>query len=213
MKGATWEGLKAMKRLSAGRVRALPAHASAHLWASAIALLLTFAPQGAHAASDLFLTPRGGAPAPSGAQAICQTYSWACARGAGVSGEEAMQRVIAVNRQVNRSVRSIDDDRQYGVSEYWALPTATGGDCEDFALLKKRELVSQGVDPRRLLIATVLDRNRNPHAVLVFRSDSGDLVLDNLTNKVRNWRETHYVFLQMQDPDRPTGWVNVYASG
>ncbi|PIE06646.1 MAG: hypothetical protein CSA74_11510 [Rhodobacterales bacterium] len=202
-----------MRRLSAGRVRALLVHAPVLYWASAIALLLASAPQGANAASDLFLRPRGGAPAPSGAQTLCQTYSWACARGAGVSGEEAMRRVIAVNRQVNTSVHAIDDDQQYGVSEYWALPTATGGDCEDFALLKKRELVAQGVDPRSLLIATVLDRGRNPHAVLVFRSDRGDLVLDNLTDQVRNWRETRYVFLQMQDPDRPTGWVNVFTSG
>ena len=45
------------------------------------------------------------------------------------------------------------------------------------------------------------------------RSDRGDLVLDNLTDKIRAWRETRYVFLQMQDPDRPTGWVNVFTSG
>ena len=110
-------------------------------------------------------------------------------------------------------LRAIEDDRQYGVAEHWALPTRTGGDCEDFALLKKRELVSVGIDPSRLLLATVLDRQRNPHAVLVFRSDAGDLVLDNLTNQIRPWRATRYMFLQMQDPDRPTRWVNVFASG
>ena len=204
-----------MRHSSAERVRALCAHVSAYVWATAIALLLTLTPAGASAADDGFIKPRGGAPAPTGAQTICQTYAWACARSAATraTGEDVLQRVAAVNTRVNRSVRAIEDDRQYGVTEHWALPTSTGGDCEDFALLKKRELVSLGVDPRRLLIATVLDRKRNPHAVLVYRSDEGDLVLDNLTNKIRTWRETRYVFLQMQDPERPTAWVNVFASG
>jgi len=204
-----------MRQSSAERVRALLSHASALVWAAVTALLFICAPQGASATNDQFIKPRGGAPAPSGAQTICRDYAWACAQSAALAkpSEDSLRRISAVNAQVNRSVRAVDDDRQYGVAEHWALPTSIGGDCEDFALLKKRELVSLGIDPRRLLIATVLDRQRNPHAVLVFRSDEGDLVLDNLTDKIRNWRETHYVFLQMQDPNRPTGWVNVYASG
>ncbi len=204
-----------MRLSSAERVRALCSHASALVWAAVTAFLLVFAPQGASATNELFIQHRGGAPAPSGAQALCQTYSWACARTAAKSAGsgDQLQRISAVNARVNRSVRAIEDDRQYGVTEHWALPTRTGGDCEDFALLKKRELVSLGIDPRRLLIATALDRQRNPHAVLVFRSDKGDLVLDNLTDQIRSWRDTGYMFLQMQDPDRPTGWVNVFTSG
>ena len=203
-----------MRQSSAGRVRALLAHASAFVWAAVTALLFISSPQDASASNE-FIPHRGGAPAPSGAQGLCKTYSWACAR-AGASGASAadqLKRVSTVNARVNRAVRAVEDDRQYGVAEYWALPTRVGGDCEDFALLKKRELVQQGVDPRRLLIATALDRQRNPHAVLVFRSDKGDLVLDNLTDQIRSWADTGYVFLQMQDPDRPTGWVNVFASG
>ncbi len=204
-----------MRQSSAERVRALCAHASAFVWAAVTALLFISSPQDASASNSNFIPHRGGAPAPSGAQALCQTYSWACARAGSRSATSAdqLQRVSAVNARVNHSVRSVEDDRQYGVAEHWALPTRIGGDCEDFALLKKRELVLQGVDPRRLLIATVLDRQRNPHAVLVFRSDKGDLVLDNLTDQIRSWRETRYIFLQMQDPDRPSRWVNVFASG
>jgi len=204
-----------MRQSSAERVRALSSYASALVWAAATAVLFIFSPQQLSAANEGFIPARGNAPAPSGAQSLCRTYAWACARAAAQtsSPEDQLQRVSAVNARVNRSVRAVEDDRQYGVAEYWALPTRVGGDCEDFALLKKRELVSLGIDPRRLLIATVLDRQRNPHAVLVFRSDKGDLVLDNLTDKIRDWRATHYVFLQMQDPDRPTGWVNVFSSG
>lgn len=203
-----------MRQSTAERVRALPAHVSALLRAAATAALFIFSTQAAFASND-FIQHKGGAPAPDGAQAICSTYAWACAsaNASGAAPGNELQFVAAVNAKINRSVRAVEDDRQYGVSEHWALPTQVGGDCEDFALLKKRELVSLGVDPKRLLIATVLDRQRNPHAVLVFRSAKGDLVLDNLTDQIRSWRETRYMFLQMQDPDRPSRWVNVFASG
>ena len=204
-----------MRQSSAERVRALSAHASALVWAAVTAVLFISSPQYASAANESFIPNRGGAAAPTGAQTLCQTYSWACAkaRRSGVPVAEQLQRVTAVNARINNSVRAVEDDRQYGVAEHWALPTRVGGDCEDFALLKKRELVSEGINPRRLLIATVLDRRRNPHAVLVYRSDKGDLVLDNLTNQIRAWSDTRYMFLQMQDPDRPNRWVNVFASG
>lgn len=203
-----------MRQSTADRVRALPAYASALLWAVATVLVFVVSAQDASAKNE-FIRHKGGAPAPDGAQAICRTYSWACATTGSRStpSDEELRFVAAVNAQVNRSVHAVEDNRQYGVAEYWALPTRTGGDCEDFALLKKRELMSLGVDPQRLLIATALDRRRNPHAVLVFRSAKGDLVLDNLTDRIRPWKDTGYVFLRMQDPDRPTRWVNVFASG
>lgn len=181
--------------------------------ALAAASISLFQPQIAEASNGSFLVSRGGAPAPSGANALCQTYQWACAQASSrsVSAGGAMEYATRVNVQVNRSVRALDDSRQYGVAEHWALPTNRGGDCEDFALLKKRELIALGVDPKRLLIATALDRQRNAHAVLVFRSDNGDLVLDNLTDQIRSWQETRYLFLRMQDPDRPSRWVNVFA--
>ncbi|MCV2878813.1 transglutaminase-like cysteine peptidase [Sedimentimonas flavescens] len=175
-----------------------------------LGLLLT--PQSADAImSTAFLQSRGAAPAPSGARALCQQYDWACA-----TSQAPVQRVAdefrlikAVNSQVNRAVRSIDDKRQYGVAENWALPTKRGGDCEDFALLKKYELIRRGIDPQRLLIATALDRKRNPHAVLIYRSDQGDYVLDNLTSQVKTWKSTRYFFLRMQDPAKPSRWMNV----
>lgn len=197
----------------ADRVRGLSAHVSASVFATSVALVCATAPHSVAASNNLFIQAKGGAPAPSGAQGLCSTYSWACASGGAAARGNELQTVMAINSQVNHSVRRVEDTDQYGVDEYWALPTRTGGDCEDFALLKKRELVSHGVDPRRLLIATVLDRQRQPHAVLIYRSEQGDLVLDNLTDRVRGWRDTRYMFLQMQDPNRPSRWVNVLTSG
>ncbi|SPH18747.1 hypothetical protein DEA8626_02290 [Defluviimonas aquaemixtae] len=118
-----------------------------------------------------------------------------------------------VNRAVNRKVREVSDLRQYGNDDVWALPTAKGGDCEDFALLKKKELIQRGVAPQNLLIATVLDRRGGPHAVLVLRTSHGDFVLDNLDSRILSWRQTGYTFLRMQDPSNPRRWNAVFSGG
>lgn len=153
--------------------------------------------------------------APSGAGNICNKYQWACAPSnqAGKLTHMDMEHVREVNSAVNTQVRQIDDRTQYRQMEFWALPTSRGGDCEDFALLKKRELIRRGIDPSRLLLATVLDRSRKAHAVLVLRSDTGDLVLDNLTNQIRGWRATGYIFLRMQNPAAPDSWIGAFLGG
>ncbi|MCL6282161.1 transglutaminase-like cysteine peptidase [Ruegeria sp. 2012CJ41-6] len=165
----------------------------------------------AGAADPRFLKPSANFPAPSGASNLCRIYAWACAatRGKRLGAAREYELVRRVNQQVNAATRDVADRRQYDIEEKWALPTRLGGDCEDFALLKKRDLIRIGLDPRKLLLATVLDSRRNAHAVLVYRSAQGDLVLDNLTNRIRPWRATGYIFLRMQDPRQPRNWVGV----
>lgn len=146
---------------------------------------------------------------PNGARDLCGRYPWACAkRSVGVvrPQSEELALVEQVNRHINSTVRPMSDRRQYGLTDYWALPTEAGGDCEDFALLKKKELIRLGVDPGRLLLATALDRRRTPHAVLIYRTPTGDLMLDSLMDEVIDWRESKYIFLKIQYPSDPRRW-------
>lgn len=165
--------------------------------------------------SARFVVSQRAAPAPPAARDLCRTYQWACA----TSGNRAaltraqLETVAATNRRINRTVRQITDRAQYGVEDHWALPTARGGDCEDFALLKKLELMRAGIAPERLLIAVVLDRRLVPHAVLVLRTDFGDFVLDNLTTEIKPWTATGYTFLKMQNPQAKHSWVSVLTGG
>ncbi|TMV09162.1 hypothetical protein FGK63_05140 [Ruegeria sediminis] len=161
-----------------------------------------------------FIKAVAATPPPTGAKSLCVNYSWACAssRSNSLPREQELRIVNAVNKRVNRSTRAVTDESQYRKKDKWALPTRRGGDCEDFALLKKRELMQMGLDPSKLLLATVLDTDRNSHAVLVYRSSYGDLVLDNLTNKIKPWKATRYLFLRMQNPNRPGSWVGVSNS-
>lgn len=153
--------------------------------------------------------------APAGAVGICAQYEWACAPGNSDAalGADQMEMVSAINRKANSAIRPITDMAQYHLAEKWSLPTARGGDCEDYALYKKKALIEAGVSPDRLLLASVLDRKGGSHAVLVLRADGADLVLDNLRSTIKRWDQTGYTFLRMQDPRNPQRWVATMVGG
>lgn len=188
--------------VAAGRCRALGILAAVAMAAFSSAAL----------ADSAFITGATPAQPPSGASQLCQRYSWACSEGSSrtIDGHRELLVVKQINRHVNASTREVSDQSQYRLQEKWALPTKLGGDCEDFVLLKKRNLIEAGVDPKRLLIATVLDTRRRGHAVLVYRSPRGDMILDNQTNQIKPWASTRYLFLRMQDPNQPHRWVGVF---
>ena len=168
----------------------------------------------APAAAESYLQPKRAVVAPSGFDGVCERYSWACAPGQQSMARGALLQLARdVNFSVNQSIPQSTDRTQYGTDELWSLPTRRGGDCEDFALMKKHELIKMGAPAGRLLIATVLDRHRQPHAVLIVRAEHGDYVLDNLTDRVVRWDRTGYSFIRMQDPHAPSRWAAVYAGG
>ena len=171
--------------------------------------------EAASSKSTSHIVARKAIAAPEGASGLCRQHAWACKKaGGGAMPDRSVLKLAGqINVTVNRRVRAVSDRQQYGVEEVWALPTRRGGDCEDFALLKKKELIAAGMRPQDLLIATVLDRKRGSHAVLVLRTSSGDYVLDNLSNRIKPWRETGYSFIRMQNPQNPDRWVAVLAGG
>lgn len=159
-----------------------------------------------------FLPTKADAVAPEGAASLCQTHDWACAEGTQGAelGADLLKQVRKINRAANSAIQPVTDLDQYAVAEHWALPGAQGGDCEDYAMFKKQALIEAGVSADRLLLAVVLDRRDEPHAVLVLRTDGGDFVLDNVTNRILPWGRTGYTFISMQNPENPAGWVTVF---
>ncbi len=182
--------------------------------AAALAFSAFLAPAQAETGyAQAFLIAKKATTAPAGATQMCSTFQWACAKTKGATPVTSAQMALVnkINLKINRQVNEVSDARQYGREEHWALPTNRGGDCEDFALLKKRELMKAGIPGQKLLIATVLDSRRQAHAVLVVRAASGDYVLDNLTNKIKHWDSTGYVFLRMQNADAPSQWSAILS--
>lgn len=186
-----------------------------HLIAAAAIGIAIAAPGVAAERYPAFLKAGVTVSAPKGAVGLCGKYDWVCRGGGGtsVSTEQALALADRVNREVNRRVRPISDSAQYGREEYWSLPSRRGGDCEDYALEKKRQLMEMGLSGEQLLMTTVLDRKGGSHAVLVLRTGAGDYVLDNLTNQIKPWGRTGYTFLRMQDPQQKHQWRALFAGG
>lgn len=147
---------------------------------------------------------------PAGAQGLCQNYSWACSgssRGSVTAPDDMLHLADAVNQEVNHEIRPVSDERQYGRAEFWHLPDSGAGDCEDYALLKKKRLIEKGIAPDRMRLAQVIKRGVVAHVVLLLDIGGQDYVLDNLTNSMRLRQSTQYVVLKTQSPREPAQWV------
>lgn len=107
-----------------------------------------------------------------------------------------------VNNAVNRRIRPTAE----GV-DVWTVG-GNLGDCEDYAITKKAQLMARGWPARSLLVALAWTRGQQ-HAVLVVRTTAGDLVLDNLRNAIVGWDETGYRYEKIQSPAKEWIWLSL----
>ncbi len=115
----------------------------------------------------------------------------------------------SVTAEVNAAVKPMSDFDIYGKDEVWAYPDKGVGDCEDYVLEKRRRLNRLGLSLADLLITVVRKPDGEGHAVLTVRTDKGDYILDNLTDKVRAWDQTGYRYLKRQAIDNTGRWVSI----
>ena len=111
-----------------------------------------------------------------------------------------------VNASVNRSIRPVDERSDQG--DVWQV-NVKAGDCEDFALTKRDHLIAMGWSTKALRIAVTKTATGKGHAVLVVRTDRGDLVLDNRTNAIKSWNDTDLRWLMIQSGDNPRIWYEL----
>jgi predicted transglutaminase-like cysteine proteinase len=121
----------------------------------------------------------------------------------------ALKDLESVNRYVNEIVRPMTDLEHWGTIEKWSYPDDGYGDCEDYALLKRRLLLRAGWPREALLLTVVRDRKDEGHAVLTVKTDRGELILDNQVEEVLPWHETGYRFVKRQSQSDPNVWVNL----
>ncbi|MEX1179733.1 MAG: transglutaminase-like cysteine peptidase [Cucumibacter sp.] len=143
--------------------------------------------------------------APVGFLIFCVKYPSYC-RGGGASQvvmtDQLMTLLSSVNRTVNRLIRARNERR-----DTWEINVRVG-DCEDFVLAKRAKLIAAGVPASALRIATARTRSGVGHAVLVVRTSSGDLVLDNLSSRIREWNRTGLVWIAMSGAN-PRRWSTI----
>ena len=123
--------------------------------------------------------------------------------------DQKWRELVEINAYFNAAIVPVTDMEHLGVAEDWAFPDNGYGDCEDFALAKRRELIGRGWHPSTLLMTVVRERDGAGHAVLMVRTDRGDLVLDNQDPMIRLWTETPYQFVKRQAQNNPAHWVSI----
>ncbi len=114
-----------------------------------------------------------------------------------------------VNSFVNRTIEPVSDLDHWGVLDRWDLPYDGKGDCEDFALLKRKILIGQGFPRQALLLTVVKDEHGDGHAVLTVKTDRGEYLLDNMVSQIRPWDRSHYVFVKRQSQSEQNVWVQI----
>ncbi|EJM99989.1 putative periplasmic protein [Phyllobacterium sp. YR531] len=166
-------------------------------------------------AAEPFMQTGGMTSQPIGHYELCKRLPAECSIKSRNVMPETMnhdfwQLIVSVNSKDNQKIKPLTDMEIYGVEEFWAYPDAVG-DCEDYVLLKRRDLMEAGISPANLLITVVRKPDGEGHAVLTVRTDRGDFILDNLVDGVKNWSETDYTYLKRQASNNTGRWVSIEA--
>ena len=82
-----------------------------------------------------------------------------------------------INSDVNARVTYKSDLEQFDTPEFWAM-AGKFGDCEDYALLKRKMLIDAGFDRDKIHLCTCFVDGAG-HCVLLVETDRGNYILDN----------------------------------
>jgi predicted transglutaminase-like cysteine proteinase len=129
---------------------------------------------------------------------------------------ERLNELNSVNREVNRGI--IPQPNLGGVATEEWLVSPPAGDCNDYAVTKRHELLARGWPSRSLLLSEVVVPDGQHHLVLVARmkdpetSDRVDLVLDNLNATLRPVGLSPYRWVRVESPNNPKYWSTVSLS-
>lgn len=155
-----------------------------------------------------FLTEKNRAIAPFAHVMFCVRQPADCTASSGPDIVELTlakrRELITVNAEINREIAPANDIGD----DQWTLAPASG-DCEDYAITKRHALIARGWPAAALRLAVAHTAWGEGHLVLVVRTSSGDLVLDNLTGAVRSWRKTGLRWDMIQASDNPKIWYRL----
>lgn len=178
---------------------------------SALALV-AFAPTPSFAdyARDGNLMPVGAlVTPPAGVLGFCVHHLDECT--AVAAGPATVELTVAreheladVQDRINAAIEPREDP-----THAWEYPTNGYGDCNKYALAKRRELIALGWPREALLLTVATTEHGEGHLVLVVTTSRGDLVLDNRMKRVVDWRELPYHWVSRQSPLTLTKWVSL----
>lgn len=116
-----------------------------------------------------------------------------------------------VNETVNQDIAP--ERNELGLAgEKWLI-NPESGECHDYAVTKRHELLDRGWPARALLLSEVVVHSGEHHLVLVVRTKGGDLVLDNLTSQIKPWSRAPYRWVRIQQPTNTRLWATISSRG
>ncbi len=179
-----------------------------------LAMALQFGGWGTAYAGAGFMHTGGRTTQPVGHYEFCQDLPQECRQKTRSQAPTELTRslwakIVAVNNAVNTSVTPRTDMEIWGKEEVWSYPANGFGDCEDYVLEKRRQLMKAGMPAGDLLITVVRQPNGDGHAVLTVRTSLGEFILDNLEPKVLAWANTDYTYLKRQSQTNSGVWVTI----
>ncbi|TFV78070.1 hypothetical protein E4K64_09660 [Bradyrhizobium frederickii] len=148
---------------------------------------------------------------------FCLRYEAECRSRRGFRGgpvrltDERWADLLEVNRVVNLAIVPVPNDLGLA-GEAWSI-NPDRGDCNDYAVSKRHELLRRGWPARTLLLSEVIVSSGEHHLVLLVRTQSGDLVLDNLAPEIKLWSRVPYRWLRVQMPSSHQLWATIDGKG
>lgn len=122
--------------------------------------------------------------------------------------DELMFLLKETNRTYNKFKYRKDKDL-HNTEDYWTarIEKYNAGDCDDYALSKRKSLMSAGI-PYQCLFPTVCIAGGEGHLVLVVRTNKNDYLLDNNEKNVVPISKVNYEWLFRLDPLK-NKWVKL----
>lgn len=119
-----------------------------------------------------------------------------------------LQRLATINATVNHSIRPRNDPPG---TDNWSLDV-TSGDCEDYALAKRRELIESGLSARAIRLAVGTTREGEAHAVVIVRTDKGDIALDNSSDIPKPANRLSIAWTKIESSNNPKIWYSLSSA-
>lgn len=118
--------------------------------------------------------------------------------------------LVKVNRDVNHAITPHNKINDVSAEEWLVSPRE--GDCKDYAVTKRHELLARGWPSSSLLLTEVVVAPGEHHLVLVVRTREDDLVLDNLNENVQPVSQSSYQWVRAQHAKNPKFWSTIHVT-
>jgi predicted transglutaminase-like cysteine proteinase len=139
---------------------------------------------------------------PAGFYDLCTAYQAEC-QPVVQTQSLTFNDVGRINRLVNQDIRPQPEPAG---TDIWTIGPRDG-DCEDYAMTKRHDLIAAGLGSDRARVAVGVAKGGQLHAVLVVNFGPNFYVLDNLTDEVLLVERSDVRIASIQSLENPRVWL------